>query len=398
MTKGKGYLIGSFSAPSWRQKIIDNVKNYDFDDARSHEQSSIGRLVSADLGSSETKPNINYVRPGKELGKMSFIENGVGYSKGQPIISIDGNEKKDSILEKISSYKLNSLDEGIEFLKTNNILKSNFTGLERKTSEKPVGLWKNILVVGNDLSGYVKFHNKNLFSTEDYINNLNNLPKEIDGVIANFENGWDNEALFFMGLAYGTNIPIIELEGNTIPYPPFLGVADKTFFGENRFKNLEMELRPLNTSFRNEGNMRSIRKAQRDVLGKKLGNFSRVSTKDEYQYVSTIGKVPEEIIPQNKEIEKTMSTNTDIVIANFDYKNISSGDFKKLQLAYNSKIPVIMLSENEEIEKSIANLTRRVMVGKDRFVHAQEYLKNLSSQHISDEALTYYNLMNKFNK
>jgi hypothetical protein len=37
-------------------------------------------------------------------------------------------------------------------------------------------------------------------------------------------------------------------------------------------------------------------------------------------------------------------------------------------------------------------------MGKERFDVAREYLERLQSQHISDEALICYELMNKYNK
>ena len=66
-------------------------------------------------------------------------------------------------------------------------------------------------------------------------------------------------------------------------------------------------------------------------------------------------------------------------------------------LAYATHIPVVELEGNNVIYPPLPGFSRRPFVGKDRFEHAQEYLTNLESQHISDEALVYYELMKKFN-
>lgn len=60
-------------------------------------------------------------------------------------------------------------------------------------------------------------------------------------------------------------------------------------------------------------------------------------------------------------------------------------------------MPVLLLIENETIDRKIARLSRRPLAGTGMLEPAKEYLNNLKSQHINDEALVYYNIMEKFN-
>lgn len=93
------------------------------------------------------------------------------------------------------------------------------------------------------------------------------------------------------------------------------------------------------------------------------------------------------------------SQDNDLIVVNFENgkKHNKNGLFA-MGLAYHTKVPILLLEGNNIPYPPLPGLARRTLVKEDRFEQAKEYLKNLGSQHIQDEALVYYNLMNKFNK
>lgn len=89
----------------------------------------------------------------------------------------------------------------------------------------------------------------------------------------------------------------------------------------------------------------------------------------------------------------------DLILVNFE--NGKRHDTKGLflmGLGYQTKVPVVSLEGNPVPYPPLLGLARRVMTGSNRIEYAREYLKNLKSQHIEDEALVYYHLMKKFNQ
>ena len=67
-------------------------------------------------------------------------------------------------------------------------------------------------------------------------------------------------------------------------------------------------------------------------------------------------------------------------------------------LGYALDVPVLELEANIVPYPVLPGLARRTLFGPDRFIQAQYYLQNLTSQHIEEEAPVYYALMKKFNK
>jgi len=92
------------------------------------------------------------------------------------------------------------------------------------------------------------------------------------------------------------------------------------------------------------------------------------------------------------------SKKVDLLVTNF--KPGSHYDPKTLffmGVAYATKIPIISIEGNDFPYPPLLGLARRVFTGEKRFEILEEYLKNLKSQHIEDEALVCYNLFKKFN-
>lgn len=250
------YLIGSFTNPCWRQEFIDNVPNVKFDNPIHHEQSSITKLNYSDMNSASTKSSLAYVPQGKRLGTMSYAELGAARASGQTIISVDENpsESKDSILERIASHEFQSKKEAMEFLLKNSNKFKSFEPIEVIDKTKIKEEWKSLLFTGNynlDVNQTLFKHSVldskkiNIYDSSKF--NLQNFSKDYDLLVVNFnkEDKHSPEALFLMGIAYQTKVPIILLEGHSIPYPPLLGLARRVLVGENRFEHLEEYLKNL---------------------------------------------------------------------------------------------------------------------------------------------------------
>lgn len=241
------YLIGGFNG--WRKDFEVALPNVKFDNPINHEQSSITRLNHSDMYSAANKPSLAYVEKGKRLGTMSYAELGAARAAGMPIISVDENDIKDSILERIATHKFNSKEDAYGFLKTYSKFQSRYNSIPSNDKTKLMENYKSILLTGD----YEKFKsikipkNKNIYFSQDYIDNLDNLPKDIDLIVTNFDEGKKHnpEGLFFMGAGYQVKIPIILLEGNNIPYPPLVGLSRRPLFGEKRFEYLEEYINEL---------------------------------------------------------------------------------------------------------------------------------------------------------
>ena len=245
------YMVGGFTG--WRQEFIDKLPKVKFDNPIYHNQSSITKLNSSDMGSASTKPCLAYVPEGKRLGTMSYCELGTARAAGMPIISIDENKEKDSILERIASYEFGSKDEAFKFLKNNPPLDSAYNGVSINNKTKNKEPCEKALLYGmfeifldNDT-----YNNGPL--TKDYVGlssrnfSIDSFSRDTDLLVVNFEKGQKHAAdgLFLMGLAYYTEVPIILLEGNDVPYPPLLGLARRVMVGPNRFDHLNEYLKNL---------------------------------------------------------------------------------------------------------------------------------------------------------
>lgn len=238
------YLIGGFSG--WRKDFTENLPNVEFDNPINHNQSSITKLNYSDMSSASSKPSLAFVPYSKRLGTMSYAELGAARAAGQPIISVDENEMKDSILEHICSYNFQSKQEAYEFLKTNPKLVSKYNPIPSINKTKTKEPCKNVLLYGFDK--IPEIDNKNMFITQDNMRySIDDFSKENDLLVLNFDKGKKHspEGLFLMGLAYKTEVPVILLEGNDIPYPPLMGLARRVMIGENRFDHLEEYLNNL---------------------------------------------------------------------------------------------------------------------------------------------------------
>ncbi|NCN86841.1 hypothetical protein GW932_03330 [archaeon] len=399
MSENTGYLVGSFSGTEWRDRYIENNPQIIWEDPRYHEQSSIKRLVTSDISSARNNEfPVGHRRKGKALGTMSYAEMAEARAKGKTIIVTDENEENDSILEKIASYYTHSEEDTYNLLKNPELLQSKYSSLPVKTT---FGKYEKIFFAGDTHS--ILDLTKKLNQTKQIVTNgnLENFSNNVDLVVINFEEGWNDKGVFYLGLAHALNIPSIILEGNNLAYPPLTGIANKTFFGKERYNNLEKFLYcpndfefSLNTelemnlalNYANENGFEGISKTSVTTPCKNV-YFGG----DTENLKPTIHSLKHSGKKQIKNITK----DTDLIVVNFECGPNLTG-LKEMYLGYKAKIPVILLSKEEELHKEIAELSRRPLVGEKRFEQLNYYLENLNSQHINDEAVLYYKLMEKF--
>jgi hypothetical protein len=251
--KIKAYSIGSFSG--WRDEIISVLPFIEFDDPRNHDQSSITRLDYQDMESAMSCPiSIVYLYNDKRAGTMSYCELGASRAKGNIIIAIDENEKKDSLIEKIASHYFTSKERTINFLSKNqNSLSPKYNEIFENNKTKDKTPCKNVLFSGDleeiqELMENVKKCGKNVYSKPP-VQELDNFGDKFDLVVVNFKKdlNYHKYGLYHMGIGYATKVPIIELDGNPFPYPPLLGLARRVFTGDKRFEIAEKYLSELNS-------------------------------------------------------------------------------------------------------------------------------------------------------
>jgi hypothetical protein len=244
----KIYPIGSFSG--WRDEFINKFSNFNWDDPRNHIQSSIAKLDYSDMsGAMNCSISFIYMAENKRAGTMSYAELGASRAKGNCIIAFDEDNTKDDLISKISSHYITSRDELENLLNGHNYSKkfSEIQPMDKTANHKP---YESVLFTG-DVYSMGPLINKTLKDKKVFVNksldDLDNFSDEIDLIVVNFDKGkkHDKKGLFFMGMGYALDIPVIELEGNVIPYPPLLGLARRALVGKDRFKQAEHYLKNL---------------------------------------------------------------------------------------------------------------------------------------------------------
>ncbi|MBU2576357.1 MAG: hypothetical protein KKF50_01410 [Nanoarchaeota archaeon] len=245
--KTKVYTIGNFSG--WRNELHGKLsKNFEFDDPRNHSQSSIARLVTDDMASAMNCPvSLIYTPKGKRVGTMSYAELGASWARGNFIISVDENFPSEDIISKVSDYNFENFSEATDFLNNSKWERGErMKSRDRTKSREP---YRSVLFAGNlekfsGLVGRITLKKKNslLDPDPDYFEAVHD---QVDLIIANFDGEHDPKGLFYMGVSYALKIPVIMVEGNSVPYPPLLGLARRVMVGEKRLEQLEYYLENL---------------------------------------------------------------------------------------------------------------------------------------------------------
>ncbi len=231
MEKKKIYLAGSFL--NFRDKIIAALGyKYEFADPRKNRQHSIATLVVDDMGGAEECPILLACFPkDKPRGKMTYGEIGGSRAKGNYIIIADETGKRDTFLDSISNYKLNKIDDAINFLKENNPgrnVSRAITKKQNKDNKLRMFLATNIEYFKEIEKVYQNDENKVLMYGD--FEDLKNFGKA-DLTIVHFPKGGNRnkKAIFFMGASYALKIPIVMIEENPIIYPPLAGLPRRIF-------------------------------------------------------------------------------------------------------------------------------------------------------------------------
>lgn len=252
--KTKIYPLGSFANDGWRDEFIEKFPQYDFDDPRNHNQSSIAKLVWSDMNSAMTCPiSIVYLQKDKRAGTFSYSELGASRAMGNTIIAFDEDNSKEELISKIASHYTTS-KKVLEHLLNGELYVPKFNPIKPLNKTVSHDEYKSILFAGDVYSGPMKNIINEMSKTKKVfvdksLNKLDNFSKEIDLVVVNFDQGkpHDKKGLFFMGLSYALDIPILEIEGNPIIYPPLAGLARRTLDKPERFIQAEQYLKNLSS-------------------------------------------------------------------------------------------------------------------------------------------------------
>jgi hypothetical protein len=241
------YPAGSFYG--WQNDFIRDVSSaWKILDPRDHRQGAIAKLVEDDMGGVKKANAIFCKLPmGKSLPTMTYAELGSARVQLKPVILVDENEKKDPIINWLSSNAFSKYEEGIEFL-----LHGDFELTNRESQERPAtNPVKRIAFSGNfsplffqpflGNSTGKKYFNAKIFDIEEL--------EKADLLAVSFERGNRNkEAIAIMGAAYTLGIPIALHEPNPIVYPPLAGLARRIFTGEQGLEMLGDYLAKIQTN------------------------------------------------------------------------------------------------------------------------------------------------------
>ncbi len=222
------YLAGSFYG--FRDKIIDELPYFHFIDPRKNRQNSISSLIEDDMkGSIKASVFLACFPKGKTRGTATYSEIGASKANGNYVIIADENKEKDPLLERFADMNHQDIDDAIEFLRFN-----NYYDLKSKTKkipkEKNMDKAENIFFAGDfSLLTGLQDLNKKIIKYED-LNELGDF-KDVDLTLTYFpkKGEWNRKQIFFMGVSYALNKPIILLDEKEIPYPPLYGLARRVF-------------------------------------------------------------------------------------------------------------------------------------------------------------------------
>lgn len=235
------YLAGSFYP--FRDKIEGALSDkYDFSDPRTHRQSAIAKLVVDDMTDAVNCPVCLVCFPrGRSRGTMTYAEAGASMIYGNKLITVDENEDKDLFLKEMSYLFFTDIDDCISHLK-DKVLDIEKTRRRRLKKEKNVG-GLDIYLCGSmdyDIKALADCENRTNIEKRFILQSAN--PKEdldvfdrVDLTVVHFPHS-DTEwiarsriPIFFMGVSWAYNTPIILVDENPIVYPPLAGLSRRIF-------------------------------------------------------------------------------------------------------------------------------------------------------------------------
>jgi len=178
---------------------------------------------------------------------MSYAELGAAWASGNCIVSVDENDERDEIVRNIARLSGGTFEDATKFLNLEGVYgKQGQLDIRDRTESKDP--YREVLFTGGSYPGGIV---KKVLGTGRRVmvdpepKYFEPVSKDVDLIVTNFENGHDKTGLFFMGVGYALKIPVIMLEGNSVPYPPLLGLARRVMVGEKRFEQLDYYLENL---------------------------------------------------------------------------------------------------------------------------------------------------------
>ncbi|MDP6294314.1 MAG: hypothetical protein QGG83_06145, partial [Candidatus Woesearchaeota archaeon] len=194
------------------------------------------KLAYDDLKEAEECPVALAVFPkGKSRGVMSYAEIGVAQAHGNHLIVVD-EDTPDPLLEQLADSHFSSLDEAIDFLKTNPNLEKKDAYIE---SKYPAGTDERLLVNTVLICGEVDEAIDNTYTevrearpdrtvlfSEDAYQESRHMPR-FDLIVAYFpaNKDWNRHACFMMGAAYAHDISEVIVDEHGWKYPPLQALA-----------------------------------------------------------------------------------------------------------------------------------------------------------------------------
>ncbi|MBU0959533.1 MAG: hypothetical protein KKB31_06310 [Nanoarchaeota archaeon] len=244
MIKPTIYPAGSFSS-NWRDSFKTALPNFHFSDPRNHRQHAIAKLVEDDMNASQgCNVLLAYFQKGYQRGTMTYAEIGAARARGIPIITVDEDSQEPLFLS-VASYAFSDKEKAFKLLRSGEY-ESKFSPIKQLPEE----ICKKVLFVGNleNFSQIIQEIRKTKTCLTSYDStNLDDFARDVDILVVNFNSGERNrEAIFYMGICYALDIPVILCTGNQIVYPPLAGIARRIFPGPNRGAILVDYLNNLN--------------------------------------------------------------------------------------------------------------------------------------------------------
>jgi len=236
----KIYLAGSFF--DFRDKIISSLPEFDFSDPRKHRQHSIASLVEDDMEEAKSSRVLLACFPkGKSRGTMTYAEIGASKTAGNMLIVADETSEPDFLTQLADKYFC-SIDKAIDFIKNGLFQRINesdehmppeYFDMKKANSDEKFRIFLSSSRENFPFLSEIKENGKKIIAPED-MESLEDLGR-MDLTLTYLKKGMpiDRRAVFFMGMAYATEIPNILIEENPVAYPPLLGLARRVFSGKN---------------------------------------------------------------------------------------------------------------------------------------------------------------------
>ncbi|MBI2045628.1 hypothetical protein HYT23_06220 [Candidatus Pacearchaeota archaeon] len=236
------YLAGVFS--DWRDSFIKRLSNFDIKDPRNHRQQAIAKLVEDDMNAAQnTDILFAYFPKGEIRGTMTYAEIGASRARGKCIITID-EDGENPLFEKVASHHFKNKENAFELLDSG-LYSPKFHRIKKENEE----ICRSVLFTGalSKFSSTISEVARTKNCRTDYdAENLENFARDVDITVVKFDDKEGRkEAVFYMGLSYALNIPIILCTSNPVIYAPLAGLARRIFTGQHHRAIVEEYLNSL---------------------------------------------------------------------------------------------------------------------------------------------------------